>query len=132
MLDVVLFTGRGEGSLLSFFLTGWRLENMLDVVLLTGRGWGCCLRVMRVLVIAQPLGSLAWLESLCHEATLLTVEGYSDTPLLLHIHAVGLALLPHLDPGSLLLPSLGARSSVGAKRSGWWWARQCMQHPLKQ
>ena len=72
---------------------------------------------------AQPLASLAWLEFLGHKLTQLTVEGYSTTPLLLHRQAGGLdgdwlALLPHLDLGSLLLHSLGNRSSVAAGRYG--------------
>ena len=62
---------------------------MLDVFVLSGSGRGCCLRVMRVQVTAQSLVSLAWLESLCHEMALLTVECYSSAPLLLQ--AGGLA-----------------------------------------
>ena len=68
----------------------------------------------------QSLICLAGFKLLCHEPTQMTVERCSDTPLLVfHIQAGGfdgdlLALLPHLDPGSLLLPGLVARSSVGA------------------
>ena len=93
--------------------------------------------MLREMMASQSLFSLTWFEILGHKTTQLAEERFSGSFLLLLLSQVGgydgdrLHLMPHLVHGSLLVPSLVARGSVGAGGSMWGLTRQCPQQLLQ-